>query len=117
VNPHSSYREAERLISIPDDLVVALASWSYHAKSDSLFPFSRTTVYRIVNNACRLAGIRDGRAHPHTLRHSYAVHLLREGVPVTVLRDLLGHSNFSNTLIYLRIIQPDRDMILRNVKW
>jgi integrase/recombinase XerC len=55
--------------------------------------------------------------HPHTFRHSYAVHLLREGVPVTVLRKLLGHSNIFSTLIYLQVTQPDIKAMMRQVKW
>jgi site-specific recombinase XerD len=43
--------------------------------------------------------------------------MLRQGVPVTILRELLGHSNISSTLIYLRITQPDKRAILDKVRW
>ncbi len=113
-------RFAERMLIVPDDLMVGVMSWLY-AKKDGedgkIFGFSRVTAFRIVKEACSLAGIKDSRAHPHTFRHSYAVHLLRQGVPVTVLKDLLGHSNISSTLVYLRITQPDAKAMLAMVQW
>lgn len=113
-------RSVERFLVIPDDLVVNLMSWLHSGEGGSeglIFGFSRATAHRVVRDACYLAGFNDSRAHPHTFRHSYAVHLLRQGVPVTVLKELLGHSNISNTLIYLRITQPDIRAMLAQVQW
>jgi integrase len=111
-------RLAERIVPIPDDLVASFLTWLHHREAEELiFPFSRVTVFRIVEGACRKAGFSDGRGHPHTFRHSYAVHMLLQGVPVTILRELLGHSNISSTLVYLRITQPDKRAILDKVRW
>ena len=113
-------RSVERVLVIPDDLIVNMMSWLHAEKNGSeglIFGFSRTTAFRIVREACYSAGFRDSRAHPHTFRHSYAVHLLMQGVPITILKDLLGHSSISNTLIYLRITQPDIRSILAQVNW
>jgi len=38
-------------------------------------------------------------------------------VPITVIKELLGHSNIASTLIYLRIVQPDKKIILDRVEW
>lgn len=111
-------RVAERIVPIPDDLVASILAWLHHREAgEQIFPFSRVTVFRIVEGACRKAGLTDGRGHPHTFRHSYAVHMLRQRVPITILRELLGHSNISSTLVYLRITQPDKRAILDQVRW
>jgi len=112
-----SSRVAERILSIPEDLVMELSSRLLTCKDELIFPFSRSTGWRIVKEACENAGIFDERAHPHAFRHSYAVHLLRQGVPITALKDMLGHSNIWNTMIYLRITQPDIRAILAQVQW
>jgi site-specific recombinase XerD len=51
------------------------------------------------------AGV-DKRVHPHGLRHTHAAELAAEGVPSTVIRDQLGHSNLSTTDRYLRHVAP-----------
>ena len=40
---------------------------------------------------------------PHCLRHSYAVHLLRQGVPLKTIGDLLGHRSAESTCVYIRL--------------
>ena len=45
-------------------------------------------------------------AHPHALRHSYAAGLAREGTPINVIRDALGHESLATTDRYLRNVAP-----------
>jgi integrase/recombinase XerC len=45
-------------------------------------------------------------AHPHAMRHSYAAGLAREGTPINVIRDALGHSSLATTDRYLRAVAP-----------
>jgi site-specific recombinase XerD len=111
-------RQAERVIPLPNELVHELTAYTHAGRvGDLLFPFTRQWIGKIVKRACAEAGFNDDRAHPHTFRHSFAVHLLRSGVPVTVVRELLGHSNISSTLIYLRITQLDTKALLERVEW
>ena len=52
----------------------------------------------------KYAGINKD-VHVHTLRHSYATHLLEDGMDIMTLKDLLGHQNIETTLEYLHIAQ------------
>ena len=47
------------------------------------------------------------KAHPHALRHTRAIHLLDSGMNIMLLKNFLGHSNISNTLIYLKYSNAD----------
>ncbi|QNG18684.1 integrase/recombinase XerD [Rhodococcus triatomae] len=60
---------------------------------------SRQSAWQVLQNAARQAGI-DGDVSPHTLRHSFATHLLDGGADVRVVQELLGHASVTTTQIY-----------------
>lgn len=69
---------------------------------------SRQSVHAIVERYGRVAGIEG--LHPHTLRHSYATHLLEGGADLRAVQELLGHANIATTQLYTHV---DRSHIRR----
>jgi site-specific recombinase XerD len=65
-------------------------------------PISTRQLHRVVVEAAKAAHITK-RVGPHTLRHSFATHLLDEGVDIRVIQALLGHAKLENTALYTRV--------------
>jgi site-specific recombinase XerD len=68
----------------------------------ALKPISTRQLHRIVVEAARAADIAK-RVGPHTLRHSFATHLLEDGVDIRVIQVLLGHAKLDNTAFYTKV--------------
>ncbi len=107
----------ERLVPLGGYAVRALGAYLTRARpilaargpgNASLFlnlrgrPMSRQSAWESINRAATRAGM-EGRVSPHTLRHSFATHLLEGGASVREVQELLGHASVSTTQIYTKL--------------
>ncbi len=97
----------DRIFNIPQYLVKDLKKQIEKSKSDHLFPgpkgkLSDRNIQKIVQRASKKAGIQK-TVHTHTLRHSFATHLLENGIDIRIIQELLGHSDLSTTQLYTHI--------------
>jgi integrase/recombinase XerD len=65
-------------------------------------PISTRQLYHIVVEAAQAADITK-RVGPHTLRHSFATHLLEDGVDIRIIQVLLGHAKLNSTALYTKV--------------
>lgn len=77
---------------------------------DPLQPISTRQLYRVVRDTAAAVGI-EKRVSPHTLRHSFATHLLEQGVDIRVIQVALGHSKLDTTARYAHVASK----VLRDV--
>ena len=69
-------------------------------------PMTRAMVFTIVRTLCAEAGITK-TVSPHTLRHSFATHMLQNGADLRVIQQLLGHEDLATTEIYTHLDVAD----------
>ena len=101
---------------LPADLLILLREWWKAGRQQGVMhragwlfpgqhamkPISTRQLHRVVVEAARAAEI-PKRVGPHTLRHSFATHLLEDGVDVRVIQVLLGHAKLETTALYTQV--------------
>jgi site-specific recombinase XerD len=80
--------------------LLLLGGWLFPGRNP-VEPLSARQLDRVVRAAAQAAGI-NKRVSPHRLRHSFATHLLEQGVDVRVIQTLLGHAKLDTTALYTR---------------
>jgi len=111
----------ERYVPLPEHTLTRLRRyWATHRHPDWLFPartqkgkplshafkpVSLDSVRRAFKGALSLSGVTKQRVTVHTLRHSYATHLLEVGVSLRLIQHYLGHSSPKTTIVYTHLTQ------------
>jgi site-specific recombinase XerD len=105
----------DRLFTLAKNLIPAirriielerLGEEDYLFQSNRKSKYSARSIQKVVDQSSKLAKV-NRKIHPHTLRHSFATHLIENSYDVTNVQALLGHKSPETTLIYTHIASPN----------
>lgn len=109
-------RNQERVLPLSRPMLLMLRDvWRLHRSPQWLFP-GKTTRTHLANSTARCAFDRareecgfDKKFRPHSLRHSFATHMLQRGLDIRIIQVLLGHSRLRSTEVYTHFTVAMRD--------
>ena len=102
--------QRDRYVMLSPQLLGLLREWWHAARppvwlfpgQNPINPVTERQINRAMQAAAKAAGI-SKRVSPHTLRHSFATHLLEQNVDIRVIQVLLGHAKLETTALYTRV--------------
>ncbi|MCH4822781.1 site-specific integrase [Gramella lutea] len=101
---------AESFLPLFFNYLQTYAPRKFFAEGNKHGQYSASAIRSFLKESCRRAKIRK-RVTPHTLRHSYATHMLENGIDIRYIQELLGHSRPETTMIYTHVTQKDLSKI------
>lgn len=103
----------DRYVTLADSFMPLLHNYMatyapkiYFVEGEKGAPYSASSVRKFLSRSCKAAKV-NRIVTPHTLRHSYATHLLESGVDLRYIQELLGHSKPETTMIYTHVARKD----------
>jgi site-specific recombinase XerD len=125
IHVHRGKGAKDRFVPLPRATLAVLRShWRSHrnprllfpaygrdgrSAADAATPMAKSSVQGAFRHAKRQADIAKRAVSIHTLRHSYATHLLEAGVNLRVIQQNLGHSSLESTLVYLHLTRKGHE--------
>jgi integrase/recombinase XerD len=125
IHVHRGKGAKDRYVELPQSTLVLLRQyWRTHKHPRLVFParghkktdpqkaaqpVAKSSVQDAFRHAKRAAGVLKKGVAVHTLRHSYATHLLEAGVNLRVIQRYLGHSRLETTMLYLHLTQKGQE--------
>jgi len=97
---------SEGFLPLLQNYVVSYKPKRYFVEGTPGKCYSASSVRKFLNRSCIAAKIKK-RITPHTLRHSYATHLLEQGVGLRHIQELLGHAKPETTMVYTQVAKKD----------
>jgi len=125
IHVHRGKGAKDRFVPLPGETLHLLRRyWKTHRNPQLIFPalgrghqkaptsklpMAIDSVQGAFREAKEAANIKKRRVSIHTLRHSYATHLLEAGVNIRVIQRYLGHANLETTMVYLHLTQKGQE--------
>ena len=113
-----------RRIYIPENLQRELIQWIRENKIEGFIfknKYGRVISARGISGELKKIALKIGidpkKVHPHSFRHMFAINFLKSNKDITLLADLLGHSNLDTTKIYLRRTEEEQKEIINYINW
>ena len=97
---------SEGFLPLLRNYAVTYKPQKYFVEGSTGKKYSDSSIRKFIYRSCKEANIRK-KVTPHTLRHSYATHLLENGVGIRHIQELLGHSKPETTMIYTHVAKKD----------